>query len=68
MIGIGLLMRWCLFRVSTQQNSSILTFLLLPFGVHVAFSILPMLGYTGTIGTNAVEIVNWHFKMDEEQM
>ena len=32
-----------------------------------AFSILPMLGYSSTIGTNAMEIINWHFKMDEEQ-
>ena len=28
------------------------------------FSILPMLGYSGTIGTNAQEIVRWHFEED----
>ena len=25
------------------------------------FSILPLLGYTDTIGTNVVEIISWHF-------
>ena len=38
------------------------------FDQCAAFSILPMVGYAETIGMNAVEIVNWHFKMDEEQM